>query len=1144
MPIQFIENCHGSSRSLAVSHYRQNGKPSLVVVPNHCDLDDVAMELSFYTGIEASGVHVFPDLETLPYDTETPSSHILNRRAKVFAALASDSPPEIIVTNVNAIMMHVAGPAHWLETHIQLSVGQEIDPSKLQADLEFIGYEKQPMANWPGHFCIHPNVIDIIAIGSSLPSRLRIQNGIIESISSLDVSTQRASGAVESIVCMPVREVPASKEATVCFRTRWRDIFEEGFGQPIYEAVSAGRFPAGIEYYLPLFSKQEYTLFSYLPEDIDVFILDGAYEEIDKHWRSINKRFLDVRLDKKRFVLDPEIVWMTAEATHEKIQSYRSFYIGDVPLENPDASFECFNAQIKRQEDIKQTVQMIRSWDGRAKRIAVTLSSDAKKSQIKALTLMAGRTFVELASWRELENVSVERPSVSVFSASIDEGFYDAKAELLLVTEREIFGYSISEKTDAADAEDLSEQDINDFMGIDEGERIVHLKYGVGEFQGLVNMSLHGVDSGVNREFMKIGYADSANAFVKMESLDQISRYGCIEDNVRPLDAMGSEKWLSDLNAATQGIGKTAGMLLKIQAERNSKRGMVMEKPGHKYNVFAAEFPFNETIDQKRAIADVIADLVSPRPMDRLVVGDVGFGKTEVAARAAFLAAVSGYQVVLLVPTTLLAHQHYVNFKTRFASFPEIVIDTMSRFTEDERTALSNLRNGKTNIVIGTHRLIQSDVEYQNLGLIIIDEEHRFGVVQKEQLRGIRANVNLLSMSATPIPRTLSMSLMGIRDVSPLNTPPAKRLSIRTYVSEYHEGQVCEAIDREMQRSGQVFFLHNVIDTIEARTIEMRALMPDVRFEFAHGKMGQEELGKIMARFYAREFDVLISTTIIEIGIDVPNANTMLIERADRMGLAQLHQLRGRVGRSTRQAYCYLLTPAGESITEDATKRLDAMVSASHLGGGSVLAGHDLEIRGAGEILGEEQSGHIMAIGYALYVRLMERAVELINRGRQVTAATLLNDSMVLEVNLSGFIPADYIDDHSVRLSLYKRISTISKKEQINKLLDEMEDRFGTAPEETLNLLICAILRIQMRDIGIDSLIVDEMGGKVEIRKDATISPPSLIEYCEQNPNAAKMDSPWSMRFYHSTDSREDRIGLVLGIMETLVNIESQSAAA
>lgn len=1139
MAIKFIEDCYGSSRSLAVSRFRSSNSPCLVVAPNHCDLDDIASELSFYTNVPLSSIAVFPDLETLPYDTETPSTHILNRRAKVFASLASERKPCIIVTNINAMMMRVSGPKHWLETYKTISVGERIDIDGLVDSLQYIGYKKEPMAIWPGQFSIHPHVIDINAIGHSGPCRLRIEGGVVKSISPFDTLTQRSASSVESVVCMPVREVPASKESTTCFRNRWRDIFEVGYGQPIYDAVSSGEFPAGIEYYLPLFDETEHTIFSYLPDDISVFIFDGAYDEIDKHWKSIEKRYVDVAADKKRFVLPPDIVWMSAELTHKKLNSFDSYYVADIPLEKSDYKFNCFSTGFNKQEDIKQTVQLIKDWDGRATKIITVLSSNNKKGQIKALALMAGRTFSEISSWTEVGKIESTKPTVSVVIADIDQGFYDQDNSVLVVTEKEIFGYSVSEKS-ADEESDYDNQDVNDFMGIEKGERVVHLKYGVGEFSGLVNMSLHGNDSGVNKDFMKIGYANDANAFVKVESLDQISRYGCIEDSVRPLDLMGSEKWLADLNAATEGIGQTANMLLKIQAERNAKKGIAMDKPGHKYKIFSAEFPFNETVDQKRAIADLIDDLTSVRPMDRIVVGDVGFGKTEVAARAAFIAASNGYQVVLLVPTTLLAQQHYTNFKTRFSSFPEIVIDCMSRFTGDERESLRNIRDGKTHIIIGTHRLIQDDVLYKNLGLIIVDEEHRFGVKQKEKLRSIRANVNLLSMSATPIPRTLSMSLMGMRDVSPLNTAPAKRLSIRTYVNDYNEAQICEAIDREIQRSGQVFFLHNVVESIENRTLELQALMPEVRFEFAHGKMTQEELGHIMARFYARDFDVLVATTIIEIGIDIPNANTMIIERADRMGLAQLHQLRGRVGRSSRQAYCYLLKPVDGSVSEDAEKRLDAMVSSSHLGGGNVVAGQDLEIRGAGNVLGEEQSGHITAIGYALYVRLMERAVELITKGRPVNTHTLLNDSMVLEVNLSGYIPCSYIDDDSVRLSLYKRISTLTKTDQVNKLLDEIEDRFGPAPEETVNLLICAMIRIQMRAIGIDSLIVDDEGGKVEVRKDATISPPSLISYCEQHPQKAKMDSPWSMRFYHSTETREDRLDLVLGIMETLMEIEEQ----
>lgn len=446
MQIQMIENCHGSSRSFAVSKLHNPGSPSVVVVPNHCDLDAVAEELSFYTGVNLDAVAVFPDLETLPYDTETPSSHILNRRAKVFAALASEKKPEIIVTNVNAIMMFVSGASHWLDTYIRLNVGDAIDVSKLEEDLQFIGYQREPMVTWPGQFCVHPNVIDINSIGPSGPARLRIEGGVIKSISVFDTNTQRSSVAVGSIVCMPVREVSASKDAVVCFRTRWRDIFEVGYGQPVYDAVSKGEFPAGIEYYLPLFDEQEHSLFTYLPKDIDLFVFDGAYDEIDKHWKAINKRYQDVQMDKKRYVLSPDLVWMTAERTHEMLNSYRAFYVSDVALANSHSSFDCFPSGYSRQADIKQTVQMLKQWDIQAPKILVTLSSSTKKSQIKALALMAGRQFTEIESWNDVFELKNTKPTISVVTANIDEGFFDAKSGLLVITEKEIFGYSVVEK--------------------------------------------------------------------------------------------------------------------------------------------------------------------------------------------------------------------------------------------------------------------------------------------------------------------------------------------------------------------------------------------------------------------------------------------------------------------------------------------------------------------------------------------------------------------------------------------------------------------------------------------------------------------------------------------------------------------------
>ncbi|MDU8351391.1 transcription-repair coupling factor [Pseudomonas syringae pv. actinidiae] len=1133
MSIKFIERCFGSARSLAVSLQMRSGAATLVLVPNNCDLDTFAEELAFYAGVSPEHVLVFPDLETLPYDLESPSNYILDKRAKVFSQLVDITEPLIIVTNVNAVMMRVAGPSHWHDTHVTIEKGQKIDVYALEKSLEKIGYVRQPIVHMPGEFCIHPNVIDIVALGPFDSVRVRTKNGYIDRISRLDVRTQRSGDDIGAVLCMPARENPASAESIRCFRTKFRQTFDQGYGQPIYEDVSKGIFPIGIEYYLPLFEEKPSTLFDYLPSDFKVFVVDSAFEEISRHWKSINRRYQDLQHDHKRLILEPSVVWLTDDDLLSILAEHDSFYVGAGEVQNADFDLGCVQHSVTRQDDTKQTVEMLKQWASDARVIVVSLSSQVKKDQVRMLALMAGRQFKEAASWSVISESAVSKPTLFVIYGHIEEGFYQPESSLLHITEKEIFGYSTFEKT--GDVEDDDSLDPNDFMGIQEGERLVHLKYGIGEFKGTENLDTNSV----GREYLKIGYAESANTYVRMEDLDLVSPYGAIEDKIRPLDVMGTESWLSDLKDASRGIGTTAATLLHIQRERKLMRGLVMDKPSAKYLQFANEFPFDETKDQKRAIRAIEQDLMSVQPMDRLIIGDVGFGKTEIAARAAFFTAVSGYQVAILVPTTLLASQHYEHFKTRFASFPDIQIDMLSSFSENPRRVLEGVKSGRTRIIIGTHALLEEGVKYPSLGLIIIDEEHRFGVAQKSKLSAMRANVNLLSMTATPIPRTLSMSLMGIRDVSNLETPPAKRLSVRTYVSDYDEGMICEAIDREMQRSGQAFFVHNNTSTIEARTQELQALMPEVRFEFAHGKMKEGEMEKIMKRYYSRQFDVLVCTTIIEIGIDVPNANTIIMERADRMGIAQMHQLRGRVGRSARQAYCYLLKPAGEEISEDAEKRLNAMVAASKLGSGSVLANHDLEIRGAGEILGEDQSGHIMAIGYALYVRLLERAVEMVEKGREVTYESLVGDKLSLDVNLSGFIPSGFIADETVRLSIYNRIANITKEEQLDKLIGEIEDRFGDLPEETANLLISAQLRLHMRRIGIENMIVDDEGGRVQISQNAALNPGSLIDYCEANSSKARMDSPYSMRFYHSTVTRNDRIDLVMNIMDTLLNFET-----
>jgi transcription-repair coupling factor (superfamily II helicase) len=1021
MPIKFIKQCFGASRSLAVSMFGSSTKTRLVVMPNRYDLDAVAQELAFFTGFSADQILVYPDLETLPYDLESPSAFILTRRARVLHCLSSEIKPYIVVTNVNALMMFVAGRQHWNDTKLTISVGDKVDRAGWAESLESMGYSAQSVAAWPGHFCIHPGVMDILPIGPSQPARLRIEDGVVASINVLDPRTQRSRDSLSSVLCMPAREVSASAGAITAFRKNWRETFDESFGDPTYDAVSKRVFPAGIEYYTSFFDENPCSIYDYLPSDFECFVIDGAYDEVDRHWKGITRRYQDLQADTNRQILPPEKVWFSAEQIYSRLESDGAFYIDDRDGLGEGQSLNCMPNQIVPQNSTKEAVALLSAWKGKCSAIALILSSKAKVEQAKLLALMVGMPFKDARTLNAVEEMkgSFGKPTFCVLYGSVDEGFFSEDSGVLYVTERDIFGHATVEKSEDLAADD--ELDINDFLSIKKGDRLVHLKYGIGAFNGTVHLER----GGVTREYFTIEYAESALAFVKMEDLDQVSRFGVIGDTDRQLDIMGTESWLSDLNQATDGIGNTAASLLNIQRERQLKRGISMKPQSGKYIQFSNEFPFDETPDQKKAIKDIERDLLSEQPMDRVIIGDVGFGKTEIAARAAFVAMSAGYQVVILVPTTLLAQQHYDNLKRRFASFPEMVIDSLSRNTTDERQALRDIESGKTRLVIGTHRLIQGDVKYQNLGLVITDEEHRFGVKQKEALRTVRTHINMLSLSATPIPRTLSASLMGIRDVSPLNTPPAKRLSIRTYVKDFDEGDICQDIDREMQRSGQAFFVHNNTSTIEERTNLLRALMPHVRFEYAHGKMEAHELERIMARFGARQFDVLVATTIIEIGIDIPNANTIIIERADNFGLAQLHQLRGRVGRSTRQAYCSLLV-SENGMSETGTKRLDAMVKASNLGGGSLLANHDLEIRGAGEILGEEQSGHIQTIGYPLYLRLLERAVELIESNRVVNAETLLGDSTVLEVNLSGLVDECYIENESVRVSIYKRIASLT----------------------------------------------------------------------------------------------------------------------
>lgn len=663
------------------------------------------------------------------------------------------------------------------------------------------------------------------------------------------------------------------------------------------------------------------------------------------------------------------------------------------------------------------------------------------------------------------------------------------------------------------------------------GAPVVHLQFGVGRYQGLQHIESNGFAS----EFLVLTYAGEDKIYVPVTSLHLISRYTGVDSEHAPLHKLGSDQWQKEKKKAAEKIHDVAIELLDLYAKREAQPGYQYKVEHNEYIKFASAFPFTETPDQLQAIEQIIIDMESPRPMDRLICGDVGFGKTEVAMRAAFVAVQSNKQVCILVPTTLLAGQHFESFRDRFADFP-INIELLSRFRsgKETETVLTALKSGTVDIVIGTHKLFQSNIAFKNLGLLIIDEEHRFGVKQKEHIKALRTHVDILSMTATPIPRTLNMAMAGIRDISLMTTPPAKRLAIKTFWQEKKDATVREAILREILRGGLSFFLHNNVETIERVCQDLQALVPEAKIRSAHGQMRERELERVMSDFYHHRFNVLVCTTIIETGIDIPTANTIIIDRADKFGLAQLHQLRGRVGRSHHQAYAYLLTPNEKILTADAVKRLEAIVSLEDLGAGFTLATHDLEIRGAGELLGAEQSGNMQAIGFNLFMELLDKAVHDLKAGKTPELSAPMHQGPEIDLRISAIIPEEYIPDIHNRLIMYKRIANAKSKEQLHDLQVELIDRFGLLPQQVKHLLLITELKLKAEKMGIQKISAGAQQGKLEFSENPSIDPGVLIHLIQVHAKRYQMDGPQRLRFTLENTASEERIFEISSLLNQL----------
>ncbi|TNG02299.1 MAG: transcription-repair coupling factor [Gammaproteobacteria bacterium] len=1118
---------YGSSYGLVLLQAaRQIEKPLLVITSGSQVLDELLDQLSFFGEQDDLPVLAFPDWETLPYDAFSPHQDIVSQRLETLYKLPG-LKHGLIATTVTTLMQRLAPVDYVNSRALILQTGKQLDLQQFRKQLDDAGYICVPQVAEHGEFAIRGSLIDLFPAGNTQPFRIDLFDDEIETIRTFDPDTQRTIDKTDHIRLLPAREFPLYKEDIDRFRQSFRREFAGNPKEcPIYNDISDGIASVGAEYYLPLFFEQTATLFDYLPDNMILASIDEALSGAGDFYNQVEERYEQLRHDITRPILTPDKLFLTASELVSECEQLTRLELQHYAFEQEDEYAHNFSSSpitevrinARAEKPALLLSQFLDNFDGRA---LITTESPGQREML--LDLLRGfniRPHV-IASWIEFLKTT---ESLCITVAPLTEGMLFKQRGIAIITDQQILGQRTRQISSRRRQRREAQAVFTDLGELLPDSPVVHEDHGVGRYQGLQILEVNGY----KEEFLTLEYADNNKLYVPVASLHLINRYTGGPDETAPLHRLGGEQWQKIKRKAIEKVHDVAAELLDIYARRKAKPGYAFQMEPHEYEAFVESFPFEETEDQANAIDAVIQDMQSSQPMDRVVCGDVGFGKTEVAMRAAFVATQSGKQVAILSPTTLLAQQHFQNFRDRFADWP-VRVEVLSRFRTKKETdeVLSHLTKGTVDIVIGTHKLIQDDVKFKDLGLIVIDEEHRFGVRQKEKLKKLRSQVDMLTLTATPIPRTLNMSLSGLRDLSIIATPPMQRLSVKTFVNEWREVLVQEACLREIKRGGQVYFLHNKVETIEKTANEIRKLIPQARVEVAHGQMRELELEQVMLDFYHRRFNVLVCTTIIESGIDVPTANTIVMNRADKLGLAQLHQLRGRVGRSHHQAYAYLIVPPRKAMTIDAIKRVEAVESLEDLGAGFSLATHDLEIRGAGELLGDEQSGQISEIGFSLYTDMLERAVNALKSGKIPELDQPLEHGPEVEMRLPALLPDDYLPDVHTRLIMYKRIASAPNQDALRELQVEMIDRFGLLPDQAKTLFHVSRLKLQATHIGIKKIEASDSGGRIVFNDNPNIDPMSIIHLIQNQPETYRFDGKNTLRFNQDLPDEPSRFDMV-----------------
>lgn len=1123
---------HGSAAALALARVADDA-PLLVVTPDTASAQRLESALRFYA---RTPVMPFPDWETLPYDSFSPHQDIVSARLRTLREL-QEGTQGIVLVPVNTLMQRLPPRDYVAGRVLTLSTGERLDREGFRERLSRAGYRAVETVYEPGEYAMRGALIDLYPMGTDAPLRIDLFDDEIDSLRRFDPDTQRSQEKVARIELLPAHEYSLSRSAIACFREGFETLFDVDPRQcPLYVDAIKGIPSPGLEQYLPLFFEQTATLFEHLAEGTRVALLPEVFEAAEHHWRSIESRYENLGVDPTRPLLPPAKAFVPVAEVFAAIKRHpRLEFVRDAESRNAMTSMTqappsvAINARAQR--PLATLEQFLASH--RELRVLFVAESRGRREALDEALAPLQQEIPHVESWHAF--LEGDQPH-AIAEGGLEEGLWLGNPGLgdpsvVVITETELYGEVVRQTRRRAKATDDNELAVRHLSELRPGAPVVHQHHGVGRYLGLETLTAGGQAA----EFLALEYAGGAKLYVPVDNLQLISRYAGASDELAPLHKLGSDSWDKAKKKAAEKVRDTAAELLDIYARREAREGFACDMPGEEYARFAASFPFEETPDQQAAIEAVIADMTAPRPMDRVICGDVGFGKTEVAMRAAFLAVNSGRQVVVLVPTTLLAQQHYDNFRDRFAD-TAVQIEMLSRFTggKGESDTLKRIGEGRADIVIGTHKLLSKSIRLPNLGLLIIDEEHRFGVAQKERLKQLRAEVDILTLTATPIPRTLNMAMSGIRDLSIIATPPARRLSVKTFVQQRNEAVVKEAILREVLRGGQVYFLHNEVKTIEASADKLRELVPEARVGVAHGQLPERALERVMSDFYHKRFNVLVCSTIIETGIDVPSANTIVIERADKFGLAQLHQLRGRVGRSHHQAYAYLLTPPPKAMTKDAVKRLEAIAQSDDLGAGFTLASHDMEIRGAGELLGDEQSGQMETVGYSLYMQMLDRAVKAIRAGKTPNIEAPLDEGTEISLNLPALIPDDYLPDIQQRLIMYKRISSAANEGELKELQVEMIDRFGLLPAPLKTLFRQTRLRQRAERLGISRLEAGPERGRIIFGADPQVDPMTLVELIQRQPGKYKLDGADTLRFNAEMENGEARLQQIDELLEIL----------